>query len=538
MSTSVGTDLKGKYNHSLMIESVGEPSDFEGRMMVMEKGLNLFGRIPFVSNLSAIGRAWTGGLEMLKGQVSLFSQAPSLVCSHFQGQESLIQESQKKALNALKISAHGAANLNRAAIESIPFWGNAACFAYDHCNLRLKYDEFDGSSSRNALTVDEKNEVQDESIIQHSAQPNIVFLSCHGGNGHESAKAFLEDRLKERFNCRTIYPLKSFLSIVDSEKIYNFLLRNGLNRLTNYLAGSFLTSCLISISENRVSQLMEKTIRDQHPTYVVSLVPMVNHITMKVCSNHEIPYLLVTLDADLTNWTIGLEQVASLAGKVQYTIGYDLPTTGEMLLKKGIRPENLHTIGFPIRKEFCEEKPQREDLCAEIGLPQDRQIVLIMAGGSGGEYAYRIAKILARQPFNLCLVVIAGKNEALRQKVTALSVDQSNSLIALGFSKRVSDYMRVSHLLITKPGPSTVAEAAEIYRRYQTPFVLLYDKDCLFWEKPNIQIAKEGGFGEPFMTDEELVEMVKDRLKEDNPPITAKISKNCFFDRAVKILDE
>ncbi len=132
-------DWKESYNHSLIIERSEELSSIERVMSVCEKSLNVCGYVPIMSSLSALNRGLVGSIEIITGQVRFISQTSSLVCSCLRGQSDIAHRSSEEALNALKLSAYGIANINRSVVEAIPVLGNLTSYVYDHCDLRLKY---------------------------------------------------------------------------------------------------------------------------------------------------------------------------------------------------------------------------------------------------------------------------------------------------------------------------------------------------------------------------------------------------------------
>lgn len=225
--------------------------------------------------------------------------------------------------------------------------------------------------------------------------------------------------------------------------------------------------------------------------------------------------------------------------KTAVTIGYDLPETRGLLESYGIESSKMKIIGLAIREEFFEKKPPREVLCRYLSLKNDLKVILIMFGGAGGNRTIEITRLLALQNLRSQLVVITGRNSELKERVKKLRVNRSNSLHVLGFVKNVSDYMRVAHLLITKPGPGTCAEAREIYRQYQAPFVLIDRENHLFWERPNIRVTIEGGYGDEFNSDSELLKKVPEYLGRRNPPIDkSKVLKNEFLSNFSEIVTD
>ena len=153
---------------------------------------------------------------------------------------------------------------------------------------------------------------------------------------------------------------------------------------------------------------------------------------------------------------------------------------------------------------------------------------------------HQIMKRLGQENFGVQFVVITGFNRNLAENIAMISTHPSNSVKVLGFTHRVADYMEVSNILITKPGPGTVSEATAVNRRVGRPYVFLDDNEsCLFWEKPNIEIAKKNKIGEGFTDEEELIAKIERCLLHSTQfsPLN-EIPKNEFSARIVSIVDE
>lgn len=370
----------------------------------------------------------------------------------------------------------------------------------------------------------------------------LLILSCLGGNGHEAARRAIEEQIGHAYNSHVIYPMKSLKKgcSPDFENVYNWLVRRGWNGFINK-AAKLVPPLLADAkgAEDRVTRLVDETIRKVQPALIISVAPIFNRFAIQVSARHRLPYCLVTTDFDLSNWVLGLEKIDRFAGrKFCCTIGPDIAETRALLEARGVQRDQVQAVGFPVRAEFYEAKPPREVLCEELQLPRDKQIILIMSGGSGGMYAYNIAKFLVRQPLNAHFVVIAGKNLDLRERVSKLPLESSNSLTAVGFTNRVSDYMRVARLMPTKPGPGCIEEASILYRKFRNPFVLLETKECLFWEKRGIRLVEDAGFGAGFTDEKDLLAKVREHFHGENPEVDlGRIPENRFRDRIVEIVN-
>jgi processive 1,2-diacylglycerol beta-glucosyltransferase len=121
-------------------------------------------------------------------------------------------------------------------------------------------------------------------------------------------------------------------------------------------------------------------------------------------------------------------------------------------------PRGLTTVtGIPIHPVFSRPK-ERETLLNKHGLAGDRPILLQLAGGFGVgpiEMLYR-AVLEIENPIEV--VVITGRNEAVREKLRAIEPPPRHHAQVLGFTDQIDELMAVADLVISKPGGLTTSE--------------------------------------------------------------------------------
>jgi 1,2-diacylglycerol 3-beta-galactosyltransferase len=128
-------------------------------------------------------------------------------------------------------------------------------------------------------------------------------------------------------------------------------------------------------------------------------------------------------------------------------------------LAAGLDAARVHVLGLPIRPAFAQPYPPGAKLKRTLGLAPDRPAVLLMGGGDGVGPVETIAHALddALAPDDGQIVVICGRNEALRARLTAHAWSVPARI--LGFVDEMPAWMHACDALVTKAGPGTIAEA-------------------------------------------------------------------------------
>lgn len=124
----------------------------------------------------------------------------------------------------------------------------------------------------------------------------------------------------------------------------------------------------------------------------------------------------------------------------------------------GMRPEKLRVVGLPVAERFCRPPGDQGRLRAELGWPQDRPMVLVVGGGEGMGPLFETACAIARSGVRAGLAIVTGRNESLRRRLEQVAWEIPTWVY--GFEQRMPEMMQAATLLVTKAGPSTIAEAA------------------------------------------------------------------------------
>lgn len=123
----------------------------------------------------------------------------------------------------------------------------------------------------------------------------------------------------------------------------------------------------------------------------------------------------------------------------------------------GVPAANVAVTGIPIDPKFTRPVDRAATL-AGLGFDGTRPVVLQLAGGFGvGPIAELYKQVLSvDRPVDV--VVVAGKNEAVKAELDALPLPARHRAKVLGFTDRMHEWMAVADVVISKPGGLTTSE--------------------------------------------------------------------------------
>ncbi|HMN97496.1 MAG TPA: glycosyltransferase [Phycisphaerales bacterium] len=139
----------------------------------------------------------------------------------------------------------------------------------------------------------------------------------------------------------------------------------------------------------------------------------------------------------------------------RYFVG--TPEAAAYLDALGIPGSAVDVSGIPIDARFA-EAPDRIAARRSLGLPVEGPVVLCSTGGLGLGPVERTASDLVAALPDATFVVVCGRNDQLRARLTPLADASGGSLRVLGFTRQMHELMAAADLFVGKPGGLTSAE--------------------------------------------------------------------------------
>jgi len=163
----------------------------------------------------------------------------------------------------------------------------------------------------------------------------------------------------------------------------------------------------------------------------------------------------------------------------------------QKLLRGKIPEEKLRVFPYPVRPSFFDITRSREEILGELGLEAQRRTLLITLGSEGVGPLHRMIAALVRREFPLNVVVVAGKNEALREQIREDFAGKQGPtrVVALSYTERLNELLHAADFCFIKPGPATTWEAMSLKKP------IIFYQSAQLSENPNIRHVVKNGFG-------------------------------------------
>ncbi|HYM97668.1 MAG TPA: glycosyltransferase, partial [Candidatus Sulfotelmatobacter sp.] len=185
----------------------------------------------------------------------------------------------------------------------------------------------------------------------------------------------------------------------------------------------------------------------QHdPDVVLSVHPLLNHISHQAIRRSGRPRALMTVITDLVDfhrgWTFSQADLVIAPTELARKVA----------LRRRVPPDRIKLLGLPVDLRFRPPAPgEKLALRRRFGLDETRFTVLVMGGGAGVGPIERQVRALAWEPYQWQVIVVCGRNEKLRRRL--LEIRFSTPTLVLGFVEYMPELMRACDIVVTKAGP-------------------------------------------------------------------------------------
>lgn len=288
--------------------------------------------------------------------------------------------------------------------------------------------------------------------------PHILFLFSDTGGGHRSATEAIIEGISLEFGTRIT------TEMVDVFKEYAPRPLNWVPNLYPHMVrlpqawslgyrlsnGPHRARLIAASTWPYVRRSLRSLIAEHDSDLIVSVHPLATASVLRALGpRRRTPFITVVTDL-VTTHAFWYHRRADL------TI---VPTEAarQRALLSGLEPEKVQVIGLPVADRFTQPPGDQQALRERYGWPQDQPLILLVGGGEGMGPLEKTAHAIAASGLPVSLVVIAGRNQALKARLEAHS--WRIPTFVYGFVREMPDFMRAADVLVTKAGPGTISEA-------------------------------------------------------------------------------
>jgi 1,2-diacylglycerol 3-beta-galactosyltransferase len=309
----------------------------------------------------------------------------------------------------------------------------------------------------------------------------ILFLIADTGAGHRSAanaivRAMSELQRQQRRQALAAHgqhpssatPAHNVVIVDAFEECSHFPLRNGVFlygpaiKYSPRLYGQIYRATNSTqrfeaarrICQPFLRQGLRRLIERIQPDVIVSVHPLLNHITLQVLRDIGIRIPVLTVVTDL----VSIHCAWFARGIDAYSVPTE--TARQLALGAGVAAKRVRLLGMPIDAKFA-HTPERtcEQFRAELGLDPNLPVILLVGGGEGAGGLRLAAETLKYVALPAQVAIITGRNQRLRADLQRELGEFTMPAHVFGFVENMPTFMRAADVIVTKAGPGTICEA-------------------------------------------------------------------------------
>ncbi|MCM2988589.1 diglucosyl diacylglycerol synthase [Bacillus safensis] len=340
----------------------------------------------------------------------------------------------------------------------------------------------------------------------------ILILTANYGNGHMQVAKTLYDECKsqgfEHVVVSNLYQESNPIVSEVTQYLYlkSFSIGKQFYRLFYYGVDKIYNKRKFNIYLKMGNKRLDELIQLHNPDIIIITFPMIVVPEYRNKTGKVIPTFNVMTDFCLHKIWVH-ENIDRYYVATEYV--------KQKLVEIGTHPSDVKVTGIPIRPQFEADVP-KSIIYKKYGLSSDKKVLLIMAGAHGVlKNVKELCEALLLDS-KVQIVVVCGKNAALKQSLSDLEQAHPDQLKALGYVEQIDELFRITDCMITKPGGITLTEATAI----GVP-VILY-KPVPGQEKENALFFEDYGAAIVINRHEDILESVTNLLQDEEKLETMK----------------
>ena len=349
----------------------------------------------------------------------------------------------------------------------------------------------------------------------------LIFYASYGG-GHLSAANSIKECLETNYTniqievIDCIRYINRMLNKVTTGA-YNEMAKDVPNLWGKVYAGSQkgLLSSVSKETNKLMARKLFKLIIEYNPDLIISTHPfstqMVSYLKRKGHLNCKLATILTDFSMH-TQWLIENEY-----GDYFFVANDKMK---EQLIDYGVDKEKIYVTGIPLSSKF-KKKIDNKETYKMFKLNSEKKTILFFGGGEfglGKERTVQILDSLVKNVPEYQIVAISGKNEKMRKKFEDI-VQYENAedrVKVLGFTDKVPELMKISTIVVTKPGGLTTSESLA------SGLPILVISPIPGQEEENAQFLEEKGVGIWIKKDQNPDEIIKKLFENEDTIVKMK----------------
>jgi 1,2-diacylglycerol 3-beta-galactosyltransferase len=280
--------------------------------------------------------------------------------------------------------------------------------------------------------------------------------SAGDGNGQGEYQPLMPPPLTYRMEIVDVFKDYSHFPLREAVKLYGPTIRYNpklFGRVFHMSNRTQRVRAVQQVATPLIHNGLLRLITSVQPDVIVSIHPMLNHVTIHALQDLGLHIPFITVVTDL----ISVHQAWIAPGADAYIV----PTehARDLYLQSGEDLERIHLLGMPIDPKFTFALESKEELQRKLGLEPGKPVVLLVGGGEGSGGLRTAVNTISQARLPVQLLIITGHNKRLYVHLQRSRSSLHVPAKVFGFVHNMPEMMRAADVIVTKAGPGTICEA-------------------------------------------------------------------------------
>lgn len=292
----------------------------------------------------------------------------------------------------------------------------------------------------------------------------VLVLSCGTGGGHNSAARAIQEKLIEKGIEANFVEYLEIINPKIKDHVNHLYLKstnkNGKVFKVVYRLGELYEKTNIKSPVYYLNKLSKKRlyqyIKENRYQYIVTTHLFAAQALTAIKKEYEIHFMQIATDyVSIPFWEETNPDYFVIPSK---ELEKDFAT-------KRKKKENILPIGIPVAKAYT-QKYKMEDSKQKLKLDTQKRYVLVLTGSMGFGNVLQMVEELEKKIKEVVFIVSCGNNEKLQKDLIQKYGTENTRVIPLPFTNKISEYMKSSEIILSKPGGLTTTEIATLRKPF------------------------------------------------------------------------
>lgn len=292
----------------------------------------------------------------------------------------------------------------------------------------------------------------------------LIFYAAYGG-GHLSAAKSIKECIETNYKTYSTELIDCMKYVNKTIDLITTHAYEGMAKMAPWVWGKVYSNsekgpiAHISNNSNKLLALkLNKLLVEKSPDLIICTHPFASQMCAYLKRKGKLNAQLATVITDY-------------APHNQYLVGHEFvnyyfvahPGMKQPIVDQGVDENKIYATGIPLSNKFLKHF-NKTQILESLELTKDKKTILFFGGGEfglGKNRTYDMFEAFLKLEHDFQVIAIAGKNEKMKTVFEDLvqKYQKHDTIKVLGYTNRVPELMRVSDLVVTKPGGLTTTES-------------------------------------------------------------------------------